>query len=96
MPGGKVIGGLVALGINANWLLTGKGPMLLSDLDKAGPTVDVRVMGMAIKELEEALGRSRRTLDPERKARAVGILYEFHKAGPQDLASVERLLDLVA
>lgn len=29
VPGGEVICGLVRLGINANWLLTGEGPMML-------------------------------------------------------------------
>lgn len=32
MPGGQMIRALVRAGINANWLLTGDGPMLLSDL----------------------------------------------------------------
>lgn len=32
MPGGEAIQGLTKLGINANWLLTGEGPMLLSEL----------------------------------------------------------------
>lgn len=32
MPGGQMIGTLVRAGINANWLLTGDGPMLLSEL----------------------------------------------------------------
>lgn len=31
VPGGEVIYGLVCLGINANWLLTGKGEMLLGN-----------------------------------------------------------------
>lgn len=34
VPGGKVICGLINLGINANWLLTGEGPMLLKDLQE--------------------------------------------------------------
>lgn len=42
VPGGKVIFGLVQLGINANWLLTGEGPMMLAELnslsDKAEET----------------------------------------------------------
>lgn len=33
IPGGGVISGYVRLGINANWLLTGEGPMLLKDLE---------------------------------------------------------------
>ena len=32
VPGGEAIAGFVRLGINANWLLTGEGPMLLKDL----------------------------------------------------------------
>jgi transcriptional regulator with XRE-family HTH domain len=32
MPGGQMIGTLVFAGINANWLLTGEGPMLLDNL----------------------------------------------------------------
>ena len=32
VPGGEVVFGMVRLGINANWLLTGEGPMLLADL----------------------------------------------------------------
>jgi len=32
VPGGEVINGFVDLGINANWLLTGEGEMLLSDV----------------------------------------------------------------
>ncbi len=33
VPGSSVIAGLVELGVNANWVLTGKGAMLLSDDD---------------------------------------------------------------
>lgn len=32
MPGGEAIQGLTKLGINSNWLLTGKGSMLLADM----------------------------------------------------------------
>lgn len=32
VPGGDAIEGFVRLGFNANWLLTGEGPMLLSEL----------------------------------------------------------------
>lgn len=42
VPGGEVICGLVGLGINANWLLTGEGPMLLKDVEKpAEPVVSI-------------------------------------------------------
>ena len=32
VPGGDVVSGMIGLGINANWLLTGEGPMLMSEL----------------------------------------------------------------
>lgn len=31
-PGGDAVAGIVRAGINANWLLTGEGPMLIKDL----------------------------------------------------------------
>lgn len=44
MPGGEVISGLIRLGINANWLLTGDGPMLLADLaPKPAPLPQINV-----------------------------------------------------
>lgn len=42
-PGAKAIQGLMQLGINANWLLTGDGPMLLADLAKPGEVIANRV-----------------------------------------------------
>lgn len=50
VPGGEAIAGLVRLGINANWLLTGDGPMLLKDLVAAAPkpaTVQINVQALA-------------------------------------------------
>lgn len=32
IPGGKALCGLLGLGVNVNWLLTGEGPMRLADL----------------------------------------------------------------
>ncbi|MFZ4540133.1 helix-turn-helix domain-containing protein [Propionivibrio sp.] len=37
MPGGDAVSALIRFGINANWLLTGEGPMLLADLEKPEP-----------------------------------------------------------
>lgn len=36
IPGGSAIQGLMRLGINANWLLTGEGPMRLADITQEG------------------------------------------------------------
>lgn len=34
VPGGEVLAALVRLGVNANWLLTGEGPMMVAELEK--------------------------------------------------------------
>lgn len=36
MPGGEAMGGLIAAGININWLLSGKGQMYLEDFTDSG------------------------------------------------------------
>lgn len=41
VPGGEALAGLVGTGINANWLLTGQGPMLLSDLPIVGEKIEI-------------------------------------------------------
>lgn len=56
MPGGQMIGALVHAGINANWLLTGEGPMLLKDLGVA--CGDSRVPPALPVALALALGRA--------------------------------------
>lgn len=35
MPGGQMIGALIHAGINANWVITGNGPMMLADFEQA-------------------------------------------------------------
>ena len=41
IPGGEAIRGFVKLGINANWLLTGEGEMLLSDSQTSSSAIRV-------------------------------------------------------
>lgn len=45
-PGSSALAGIVRAGINANWLLTGDGPMLLADLATQGvaaPTAKINL-----------------------------------------------------
>lgn len=58
IPGGEAMAGLVRAGINANWLLTGEGPMLLANLQAqpeessaAGlrPAINAEVLGAVIE-----------------------------------------------
>lgn len=47
-PGADAIAGLIRTGINANWLLTGEGPMLLADLiPKPAPAARINVEALA-------------------------------------------------
>lgn len=43
VPGGEAIEGFVRLGINANWLLTGEGPMRMADITQSGIATAERV-----------------------------------------------------
>lgn len=96
IPGGEALIDLAKLGINLHWLLTGEGSMLPQDPPKEAPPVDMDRLAGVIRELEGALTRHHRLLDPDRKARAVTVLYDFYsKAGPQNEATVDRMLDLM-
>lgn len=56
-PGICLAGVFIRAGINANWLLTGEGPMLLKDLEggiaKPEP-IDERVLAICIQGISEA------------------------------------------
>lgn len=52
VPGGEVIAGFVRLGINANWLLTGEGPMLLEELDEVAT---LRTLNQRLQAERDAL-----------------------------------------
>lgn len=53
IPGGEAIGGLVRAGINANWLLTGEGPMLLADWVAPAPPASTRINVKALEAIIE-------------------------------------------
>lgn len=80
VPGGEVICGLIQLGINANWLLTGEGPMRLSDLvapvPQAAPSpppqdLNQTYLSIAIQGVLEA----RPELAPAQQARLAADIY---------------------
>lgn len=51
VPGGDVIAGMVKLGINANWLLTGNGLMLLADLEAIARPAPMKINRGALAAL---------------------------------------------
>lgn len=47
IPGGRLLQGMIAAGINTNWLLTGEGPMLLAELQPKRQSVPINVKALA-------------------------------------------------
>jgi hypothetical protein len=79
--------------INANWLLTGEGPMRLSDLTPAVPGhLDPGRLRLALQTAEEGLAAAGRTMSPDKKAELVVAVYDLLE---EPSASKERVLKLV-
>lgn len=74
-PGSQVIAGMVAQGINANWLLTGEGPMTLKELE--GQRFDVKTLEQAVNVAETRLKLTSGTLPIEAKAKFVADIYQL-------------------
>lgn len=55
VPGGEVIAGMVELGINANWLLTGEGPMLLEDIQQLAAPSSPKINVDALEAIIEGI-----------------------------------------
>lgn len=74
-----MIGTLARAGINANWLLTGEGPMLLGDLQAAqgAGALDRDRMRIALEAIEEALNEAGRTMAPAKKAQVLLAAYDL-------------------
>lgn len=93
IPGGEAVIGFMRAGINANWLLTGEGPMLLADLrvSTAGGFDHARFR-LALEAVEEGLAAANRTMAPDKKSELVLAVYELF-AEPAN--TKERILKLV-
>ncbi len=87
-PGAEAIEALVKGGVNANWILTGIGPMLIADYSTAqspAPVaateplcpVDITRLTEAIESIEGILTKHKRTMRPDAKARAVTLAYQI-------------------
>jgi len=100
VPGGEVICGLIALGINSNWLLSGAGPMLLADLQAPAAqasAIDTETLAYVIEAVEEALESRHKTLAAQRKAALIQLIYDYcMDTGRRETGTVDRFLKLVA
>jgi transcriptional regulator with XRE-family HTH domain len=83
----------VRAGINANWLLTGEGPMLLADLTRSpAGALDMERLQMAIEATEEGLRAAKREMTPSKKAELILAVYDLLE---ESSVSKERVLKLV-
>jgi len=98
IPGGDAIAALMHAGINANWLLTGEGPMLMADLAGAETpgAFDRERMAAAIEALEEVLTEAKRTMAPARKAQVLLAAYDLLEEPSATREKVMQLLKFAA
>lgn len=101
-PGAGAIQAFVRAGINANWLLTGEGPMLLADLAAPAPgqaasPLDSETLAYVIEEVEKILTARRLTLPAPRKAALIQLIYDYcAELGKREPGMVERFLKFAA
>lgn len=76
-PDANFLGKLINVGFNANWVITGEGPMLLKDLDEPRGPVDMEILEgilTGLAEIEELEGEP---MEPNWRARMTAALYEY-------------------
>lgn len=98
IPGGEALAAIYGAGVSVHWLLTGEGAMLLKDAGETAPppAVDANTLMTVMEEVERALATRRLQLAPAKKARLVGVLYDYVKSsGNKESAAVERFLELM-
>lgn len=80
-------------GYSAKWIAIEKGPEKL--LSQAGE-IDLSFLAIVVAEVERFLGKERRTLDPEKKAKLITLLYERGAdRGKVEQPAIARYLRLV-
>lgn len=98
-PGAGAIEAFVtAGGINANWLLTGEGPMQLGDLQAAGwsGALDRERMRLAMEAVEEGIAEAHGTMAPARKAKLVLAVYDLMEEPSVTKAKVLQIVKFAA
>lgn len=75
LPGFEAIAGFVRIGINANWLLTGEGPMLLTELEPPPPPPTEKINEGALAAIMAAVDFARPKASPAERAATVAHAY---------------------
>lgn len=95
IPGGEALLALIHAGINANWLLTGEGPMLLAELQAPSthaPGMDRDRLRRAVKAMEKGLSAGGITMPPGKKA---GLLLAVYDLLEEPGVTEEKVINLV-
>lgn len=98
IPGGEAILALMHAGINANWLLTGEGPMRIEDLAGAETpgALDRERMRLAMEAIEEGLSEVRLTMAPPKKAELLLAAYDLLETDGVTKEKVMKIVKLAA
>lgn len=81
-PGSQVIAGLVRLGVNANWVLTGEGPMMLADIGSpgaSGPALDRELLKLIVDAVDSGLEAMDLEMGSAKKAELILAIYDFYR-----------------
>lgn len=84
-----------AVGVSAHWLLTGDGPMRLSEArESSAPTsqaLDVESLTQSIQIVQDWLAENRRTMPAAKQAEVVALIYDL---AMQELADGRTTVDM--
>ena len=101
-PGSEAIAGIARAGINANWLLTGEGEMLLSDVQpRPAPPVDPFEFNEplyleAIRAVEDGLTAAGRKMQIDKKAELFVTAYELMNNPANTKEGISKLIRILA
>lgn len=97
LPGFKAMQGFVKIGINANWLLTGEGQMLVADMKpEQSYAIDFQCLKKSVQAVEEGLSGSTRRIDPAKKAELILAVYDLFQEPSVSKENVLKLVRLAA
>jgi hypothetical protein len=93
----SLVESFIRAGINANWLFTGKGPMLLADImSTVAGALDPERLQYALQAVEENLVAIGRAMAPDRKAELVIAIYDLCEEASLSKEKVLKLVKLAA
>jgi transcriptional regulator with XRE-family HTH domain len=102
-PGAGIVLSFISLGINANWLLTGEGPMLLSALtalpaqsQSMTSQPDLARLRLSLQAVDEGLAATSRSMASDQKAELVMAVYDLLEEPGVNKERVLKLVKLAA